>query len=873
MSETSERWIVDFAGASRLEEVGGKALGLHRLTRLALPVPPGFVVTTAAFRAALTGRSEIAAALAGLAGLRADDTGQIRVAAARVRAAVIATPLPPALAEQTLAAWREITGGARVAVRSSATAEDLAEASFAGQQDSYLDVDGEALLERLRACWASLWSDRAVAYRLRHGHGAADVAMAVVVQQMLAPDAAGVMFTADPVTGRRGEVVLEAVAGLGEALVSGKATPQVYHVHARDRRIGAVTLPANAARLLDDAAVHGLCELGLQAERAAGEPLDLEWALVGTTVWLLQARAITTLPPIPRPGPVDGSYRVYISFGHAQVNTAAFSPLGLSALALLIPIDRDEHGRTRLFATANARMYVDVTPLLSRAPFKDVFPRILSRVNVHISERLASVVGRPELRAQARQVRVELPGLIRRMAPVLARALRGLLRGPKWTHAWFMAGFQGWLAELREADTGGVTPLARLTMLRARLGDMIGELLFGLAVPVLLPNMFGEAKLRRLVREYAPGEADDALVRGLVGNITTDMDLALGDLADVARELPDVAAALVAGDPVAAIAAVRGRPGTGAFYAAWDEFLARHGHRAAGELDLAVPRWHEDPGMLLRTLAGALPRAPGAHRRQHEAATRDAERVLAVVLKGVRRGLFGGLRARRVEELAIRVRTLLALREHHKWAMIVLLDKLRGAALELGKILVARGELRTIDDVWLLSLDELLAAGARAEQGAAPVLQAGELAARRAQLQRDAAWTPPPVLTSEGEAVPAPARAAAPTGVLVGTGVSSGAYEGVVRVVRDPTRETLAAGEILVAAFTDPGWTPLFMHAGAVIIEVGGTLTHGSVIARELGIPAVVAVEGATRLLHTGQRVRVDGERGWVHTALDGEAA
>lgn len=862
-------WIVALAdaGAGELAQVGGKALGLHALLRAGLPVPAGYCVTTAAFRAALGGAPAVAAALASLSGLQAEDTVEIRRAAAQVREAVAAVELPPALAEQVLAAWRTITGSDKVAVRSSATAEDLSDASFAGQQDTHLEVGGDELLARLRACWASLWSDRAVAYRLRHGLGAADVAMAVVVQRMLAPEAAGVLFTADPVRGHRGVAAIEAVPGLGESLVSGHATPQTYRIRKRDLAVLDATTQEGAPRLLDERLTRALVDLAIRAERARGEPLDLEWAVAGGTPWLLQARAITTLSPLPEPAPTDGAVHAYLSFGHVQVNTAPLSPMAISVFQRLIPLGRDASGSSSLVAAAGGRLYVDVTPMLSRAPFDRTLPKIIARASRPIGERLAAVAARPEWREQAPRVRVELSAVVRRIAPMLARAAGTLVRGPQRTRARFLVRLEAELAGVRARVAAGQSPAERLVRVRDEISQAFQWLLFELGLPMLFPAILGEAEVRALTRRYAPGEPEDALLRGLEGNSTTQMDLELGDLADLARSSPTLVAALAAEDPATALAAARGRPGTEAFFAGWAEFLARYGHRAAGEIDVALPRWREAPGLLLRTLAGILQQPPGAHRALHEAARARAEEARARVLAAAGEGPLGGLRRRLVRRAVDHVRTIGALREHHKAAMMLLFDMLRRAALEVGAELVRRGELAAADDVWMLSLDALVEAAERAERGAPPASLRLVVATQRRALERYATWSPPPVLTSEGEAVPAPPQQGAPADTLVGTGVSSGVFEGVVRVVHDPATETLAAGEVLVATYTDPGWTPLFMHAGAVVIEVGGTMTHGSVIARELGIPAVVAVERATQALRTGMRVRVDGERGWVQIA------
>jgi pyruvate,water dikinase len=330
-------------------------------------------------------------------------------------------------------------------------------------------------------------------------------------------------------------------------------------------------------------------------------------------------------------------------------------------------------------------------------------------------------------------------------------------------------------------------------------------------------------------------------------------------VADVARESPAVAVRLRDSTSASIIEELRGVPGAGRFLAAWDGFIARYGHRCPGELDIALPRWNEDPSSLVRILSGMLHSdVSGEHRRRHAAALREAEQATARVLEAAGQGLLGFLRRRMVRGLVARARAYLAVREHPKFLLIHLFQHGRRIILEAGRMAVERGLLADVSDVWMLDLDELLAVLEGQKRDVRETV-----AARRETWKRYAKLSPPPMLTSEGESPPLSASPETP-GVLRGMGASVGIVEGTARVVMDPAREVLRPGEILVAPFTDPGWTPLFIHARALVMEVGGLMTHGSVVAREYGLPAVVGVTGATTRIRSGQRIRVDGDRGQV---------
>jgi rifampicin phosphotransferase len=353
----------------------------------------------------------------------------------------------------------------------------------------------------------------------------------------------------------------------------------------------------------------------------------------------------------------------------------------------------------------------------------------------------------------------------------------------------------------------------------------------------------------------------DVLLRGLPGNVTTEMDLAVGDLTDLLRPHPELAVLLETRPWAEARAALDATPGGRELSIALEGFLLRYGNRCASEIDISRPRWRDDPSLLLRVMSGGLSaREAGAHRRHHQAQVDAAEAAAARLVAAAGRGVWGPLRRAWVRRLIRVARVGMGLREHPKFAIVQVLGLVRAEVVAAGELLAQRGQLGAAAEVWHLGFEELAAALDD------PSVQLDERVATRAsELESDRGRRPPIVITSEGE-VPSPdgERADLPPGALQGTAASAGVVEGIARVVTDPAREVLQAGEILVAPFTDPGWTPLFVHAAGVVTEVGGMMTHGAVVAREYGIPAVVSVVSAVERIKTGQRIRVDGTRGFV---------
>jgi pyruvate,water dikinase len=879
------------ASAASLLAAGGKGANLARLARAGLPVPPGFIVTTAAYHAFVSANGLGAVIATALDGTPADDPAVLDAASDAIRDRFAAGTLPAELAGAVRAAYAAL-GRPPVAVRSSATAEDLPELSFAGLQDTYLQVVGDDdLLRSIVRCMASLWTARAIGYRSRNDVPHREAALAVVVQQMVPSEVSGVLFTADPLTGRRDTVVIDATLGLGEALVSGRVEPDHYVVNAAGRITsktlgakaeslrgrpegGTITVREDAAgrQALPDAAVVELAALGCRAARLFGAPQDVEWAWAGGRLWLLQSRPITSLYPLPEGLPAE-PLRVLVSFGALQGMLDPMTPLGQDALrALVAGVLRRVGVRVtpntqKFLFFAGGRPFANLTPMLRNRLFRRLGPDAWRDKESSAGRVVARLWDDPRLAPQGPALSWNwLVPLARVAVPLLGRALVTLL----WPDAGRVRGIRRTEAALARAEawSAAATTLPERVRLVERLLDAGMTLALTNLLPAAAVGLSGLLLLQRL-GEGVPGGKTAALeaTRGLPHNVTTTMDLALWRTACTIRA-DAASAATFRGTAAEVLAAdyLAGRLPAVAQEAVAD-FLGRYGMRGLAEIDLGRPRWREDPTMVVQVLQSYLDLADPeqAPDRVFARGAAAAEAAVGRLAREVGRTRWGWLKARLVRGAGRRLRALAGLRESPKFLLIRLLGLARAALLDSGRQLAEADILDRPDDVFFLHLGEL-----RALAAAAPRDWRGLVAGRRQEYRRELRRRQAPrVLLSDGrefhdEAEPQAAGASA----LVGTPVSPGVAEGVVRVILDPAGARLAPGEVLVCPGTDPSWTPLFLAAAALVTEVGGLITHGAVVAREYGIPAVVGVAQATTRLRTGQRVRVDGASGQI-TLLD----
>ena len=864
---------LDEIDQTQVAVVGGKGAHLGELSRIeGLHVPAGFCVTTDAFQRIMAEAPATDGMLDRLSRLKPDDREAIRALSAEIRRTIEGLAIPDDLAAAITRQLARLGEEAACAVRSSATAEDTPTASFAGQQDTYLNVVGlAAILRHVSRCWASLFAERAVAYRLRNGFVHRQAQMAVVVQRMVFPRAAGVLFTADPVTGNRKVASVEAVFGLGEALVSGLVNADVYKV--RDgmdvaRAVATKPLAVHASPAggtqeqaieperqeqpaLTDAQVVRLAELGRRIEARFGRPQDVEWCLADDDFQIVQSRPITTLFPIPSHAAGDRGNRVYVSVGHGQMMTDPMKPLGISFWQLTAG---------RPMYEAGGRLFVDVTQGLASPASRAGLLEVFGRGDPLIRDALQTILDRGDF---IRPLPDEAPGGAPVPVPPPIEADPAIV-------AELIGRSQASIAALKR-DISTMSGPSLLDFILADIQELRRILFEPRSHQVIMAGMSATWWLNeKLLAWLGEKNAADTLAQSVPNNVTSEMGLALLDVADVIRPHPDVVAFLRRVeerikdesfrngegflDELAEIAG--GREARDAIRA----WLEKYGMRCVGEIDITRPRWSERPTTLVPIILGNVRSfAPGEGPRRFERGRQEAWKKEQELLSRLRALPDGERKAEEAKRMIDLVRTFGGYREYPKYAMVARYFVYKQALLEEAQRLVRARVLREKEDIFYLTLQELHDV-ARTNRVDAQLIRERMDAFRSYQ-----ALTPPRVLTSDGEAIAgAYRRGGVPAGALVGLPVSAGIVEGRARVILDMAEADLEAGDILITTHTDPSWTPLFVAVTGLVTEVGGLMTHGAVIAREYGLPAVVGVEHATRLIRDGQRIRVNGTDGYV---------
>ncbi len=842
--------------------VGGKGAQLGELSRIeGIRVPAGFCVTTDAFRRILTTVPWIDDQLDRLSRLVPDDQEAMPRLSGEIRRTLEGVAIPDDLAAAITRSVARLGEQAAYAVRSSATAEDLPTASFAGQQDTYLNVVGPvAILQHISRCWASLFTERAVSYRLRNGFDHRKAHMAVVVQQMVYPQAAGILFTADPVTSNRKVACVEAGLGLGEALVAGLVNADVYKV--RDGELVAKAIatkhlsiqasPAGGTRqvaieperreqpALTDEQVVRLARLGRRIEAHFGHPQDIEWCLVDDEFQVVQSRPITTLFPIPAAG--DRENHVYVSVGHQQMMTDAMKPLGLSVWQLTTP---------RPMAEAGGRLFVDVTQALGSPTSRAGLLNVLGRSDPLIGDALRTILERGDFIPTRPD---EGPG-----GPPAAGALAPIEADPAIVIE-LIEDSQASIATLKR-DIRTKSGSALLDFILADIQELKRILFDPHSHQVFMTAMEATWWLNEHLEAWL-GEknAADTLTQSVPFNVTSEMGLALVDVADVIRPHPEVVALLQHVEDEGFWDELVKAPGGREARDAIRAFLDKYGMRCVGEIDITRPRWSERPTTLVPLILGNIKNLePGAGERRLEQGREEAWTKERDVLERLRALPDGERKAGEAKRMIDRVRTFIGYREYPKYGMVSRYFVYKLALLEEAERLVQAHVLGEKEDIFYLTFQELRDA-VRANQ-----VDDQLIPQRRDAFRSYQTLTPPRVITSDGEAVAGTyQRADVPTGALVGLPVSAGTVEGRARVVLDMADADLELGDILVTAYTDPSWTPVFVAIKGLVTEVGGLMTHGAVIAREYGLPAVVGVEHATRLIRDGERIRVHGTDGYI---------
>lgn len=877
--------VLDFQEMDKkqLGLVGGKGLHLGELSKIeGIRVPEGFCVTTVGYQRAIEQNETYHSMLNRLTMLSAEDRDQIVEISRKIRQTIMEVEIPSDVVTAVTRYLSRFGEEQAYAVRSSATAEDLPHASFAGQQDTYLNIIGvDAILQHISKCWASLFTDRAVIYRMQNGFDHRQVYLSVVVQRMVFPEASGILFTADPMTSIRKLLSIDAGFGLGEALVSGLVSADGYKVQEGEiieKRIAAKTLAIygrkeggtetkqidpdqQKSQTLTDEQILQLARIGRQIEAHFGQPQDIEWCLAQDTFYIVQSRPITTLYPIPEANDLEN--HVYVSVGHQQMMTDPMKPLGLSFFLLTTSAPMRKAG---------GRLFVDVTHHLASPESRESLLNGMGQHDPLLKDALMTIIDRDFIKPLPNDKKESSPSKSNKAMPP-AGAQPQFENDPTI------------VSDLMKRTQSSIEVLKQniQTKSESDLFDFILEdiqelkkILFDpQSSSVFMAAMNASSWINEKMNEWL-GEknAADTLSQSVPHNITSEMGLALLDVADAIRPHPKVIDYLQnVKDDNFLDELVKLDGGQESLDAILD-FLDKYGMRCAGEIDITRTRWREKPIMLVPLILGNIKNfEPNASHRKFELGRQEALKKEIELLDRLKTLPGGEQKAQETKRMIDLIRNFMGYREYPKYGMVNRYFIYKQALLKEAERLVQAGVIHDKEDIYYLTFEELheVVRTNKLDNPGSMVEQQAKLATRQMISKRKDEYkvyeklTPPRVITSDGEIIAGEyKRENIPAEAIVGLPVSSGTVEGRARVILNMEDADLEEGDILVTAFTDPSWTPLFVSIKGLVTEVGGLMTHGAVIAREYGLPAVVGVESATKRIKDGQRIRVHGTEGYI---------
>lgn len=865
-------YVLEFREIDKTKQmvVGGKGMNLGECSRIdGIRVPEGFCVTTEAFKRVIGENDELHQLLDQLAVQKVDERKRISEISRKIRDLIEGIEIDKGIEEDIDRCLLTFGFEHAYAVRSSATAEDLPFASFAGQQDTYLNIKGkDAILQHISKCWASLFTDRAVIYRMQNGFDHRKVYLSVVIQRMIFPQASGILFTADPVSSNRKVLSIDASFGLGEALVSGLVSADNYKVQEgriAEKKISAKKLAIYARKeggtmekeiepgqqvlsTLSDEQVLGLERIGRKLEAHFGCPQDIEWCLVDDTFYIVQSRPITTLYPIPEAN--DQENHVYVSVGHQQMMTDAMKPLGLSFWLLTTPAP---------MRIAGGRLFVDVTHMVASPESRKMLVEAMGQHDPLMKDALINIIERGDfIKSVPNDKQEQSSGKSNKSVP--SADSRPQIENDPTIVSDLIKRTQTSIEELKQniqTKSGSELfdfILEDIQILKKILFDPQSSAVFMAAIDA---SSWINEKMNKWLGEK---NAADTLSQSVPNNITSEMGLALMDVADVIRPYPKVIDYLqqVKDDNFMdeLVKFDGGQETQDAIY----DYLGKYGMRCAGEIDITKTRWSEKPTTLVPVILSNIKNfEPNASNLKFEQGRHEALKKELEILDRLKQLPDGEQKAKETKRMISLIRNFIGYREYPKYGMVNRYFVYKQALLKEAELLVQANVIHEKEDIYYLTFEELH------EVVHTNKLDYQMISKRKDEYRLYEKLTPPRVITSDGEIIVGEyKRDNLMAEAIVGLPVSSGIIEGRARVILNMEDADLEDGDILVTTFTDPSWTPLFVSIKGLVTEVGGLMTHGAVIAREYGLPAVVGVVNATKLIKDGQRIRVNGTEGYI---------
>jgi pyruvate,water dikinase len=852
--------------------VGGKGANLGELSRIdGIKVPDGFCVTTEAYRKSIENSDELEVLIEKLTELKSDDREQISQISKSVRSVIENLKMETDIQSEITNVLDKHGDNEAYAIRSSATAEDLPNASFAGQQDTYLNIRGkDEIIRHIIKCWASLFTDRAVTYRIQNGFDHKKVLLSVVVQKMVISEASGIMFTADPMTSDRKTLTIDAGFGLGEALVSGLVNPDIYKVvdgRITNKNIGTKEMEIRTdqsggtqevdiekdrqkKQVLEDEQIQKLAAMGKKIESYYGSPQDIEWCLFNKEFYIVQSRSITTLFPLPE---VEDSRspRVYMSIGHTQMMTDAIKPLGMSFFEMISEVSMEKIG---------GRIFTDITHDLSSTIGRSRLVMASGKQDPLIQSAIKNLIEDKNFMASLPKGKRNIQGGIFTLGSILETIKVNRKNEPSIIKD-LINEFESDVVILDKqlSKLSGSQALEFIVNDRDKLlGMAYNPKMLGAIIAAILVNDSINKKVEKFIGDK---NVADTLTKSLNHNVTTEMGLALCDVADIIRKYPEVLE-YISQNPTDEkfFEEMEKLPGGNETSEAFREFLSKYGMRCPGEIDITKERFEEKPTQLIPIILNNIRvLKPNEHRIRFQAGRQEAKDKEEEIINRVKNLPGGSKKVEKIEKSISLLRNFIGCREDPKYYIVRRYQVYKKVLMKEAHQLLEKGIIKSAEDIFYLYLDELI------DVVRTNNLDYSIIEERRENYVRYEKLTPPRVFTSEGFVPPSSfATGNLPKGAISGIPVSTGIVEGRARVVLSVDNAKLDEGDILVTQFTDPSWTPLFVTIKGLVTEVGGFTTHGAVITREYGLPGVVGVENATKLIKDGQKIRVNGTEGYV---------
>ncbi len=830
-------YIVNLAdkAAQDINLCGGKAVNLSILINSSkLNIPDGFVVTTELYK-------KICVDLISPLVLELTDSENISDLCLEIREKIKQKVFDENSEELNLIRneLSRFPAETKFAVRSSATAEDLPDASFAGQQDSYLNISAEDVPDAIIKCFSSLYNDRAFFYRKENNFDENNLSLAVVVQEMVDSEISGVMFTADPLTSDRYTCVIESVAGLGEELVSGHKTPFTYKI--RNKKI---SFESKGKNLLKKENIIELHKIGKKIEEIFHAPQDIEYCFAKNKFYIVQSRPITAL--FPPPYSPDGFKRLFVSAGHLQMMTDAICPLGVSFMKFIALFKMVESG---------GHLYIDITHDLKTVYGKKMIKTKLGTMDSLTFSAINEILSRKEYIASVPKG----PGSFssfNNWGPMLTEAVRIYRKNDQSEIDKYIEKMRNKIRLLdkrfENAESSEV-----LDIIKDDQQKLLDAVYDSTGFGMVLATQYAIQRIDSICKKLT-GEDNysNKLSKSVKYNITSEMGLALSELSDVLRDYPDVIDFFE--NQKFSMDELRKINGGEIVADCFSEFLEKFGMRATGEIDICKTRFRENPAELIPVILSNIRTLPkGYGKASFDEGFKESKKRIREILN-LASEKMGKAKAKQLKKYISIFRNFVGTREYPKYFWICHYDIYKKYLMKEAKRLENEGILKSADDIYYLYFDELR------ELFETRIPDYDLIEKRRKDYISYRKLTPPRLIFSDGEVPVMNYNKDIPSNALAGLAVSAGIAEGRARIINSIEEANIEKGDILITSFTDPSWTPVFVSISALVTEIGGMMTHGAVITREYGLPAVVGVLNATKLIKDGQKIRVNGDKGYI---------